>query len=87
MQFAEEGRRFERWTIQKLKEQHDKNLRDGLKGIDRMGVGRAPFLKEGTLVIFPGLHGLIGIGNQIVDYLYDQIDKEIEPITPEELVL
>ena len=34
----------------------DKNLRDGLKGIDRMGVGRAPFLKEGTLVIFPGLH-------------------------------
>ena len=43
-------------------DQVNKNVHDDLTGTDGMRVGSWLALKEGTLVIFPGLHGLLGIG-------------------------
>ena len=87
-EFQQKGQVFEAWTIKKLMQQHQKNVSEELTGTARMGVRRLPHLKEGTIVILPGLHGLLGIGNQIVNYnTYDRIDQRIERITPEELLL
>ena len=85
--WQQKGCSFQPWSITKLIAQALKNEVEDLAGTDRMGVGSMPVLKEGTTVIFPGLHGLLGIGNQLLNYTFDVIDQYIEPIAPDELLL
>ena len=79
--------KFDTWTMAALKDQHELNLNNQLTGAERMGVKSATELDDGTIVIFPGLHGLLGIGNQLVKYLFDRTDVHIEPIQQDELLL
>jgi len=47
-----------------------------------------PFLtSENVKVIWPVLHGQIGIGNMIVTYIFDTIDRDVEKILKQELAL
>ena len=81
------GALFEPWSMTELIDQAVKNTLQQLKGSDRMGVKEKTNLTDGTIVIYPGLHGLLGIGNQLVNYFFDMLDKEIEPVPPDELLL
>ena len=71
--------------IADLRQQHDDNITHNHKGKDMKGVKMYPFIKEGTLVVFPVLHAMIGVGNNIMDYFFDEIDRFIEPISRAEL--
>jgi len=50
-------------------------------------VKRKPYFMKGVHVVFPVLHGLIGLGNDLLKYFFDTIDAEIEPISREEMEL
>ena len=70
-----------------LREQAFMNEEEELGGADRMGVKLPTQLDDSVLVVFPGLHALLGIGNQLINYLCDQVDRDIEPIEADELLL
>jgi hypothetical protein len=58
-----------------LIKQHDANKKHKHTGADMKGVREVPYLKEGTSVIFPCLHGMLGVGNAIMDFFFDEIDR------------
>ena len=70
-----------------LIKQHDANKKHKHTGADMKGVREVPYLKEGTIVIFPCLHGMLGVGNAIMDFFFDEIDRFVEPISRAELAV
>ena len=72
--------------MDKLVAQAKRNKDKELKGTDRMGV-RCKTLLRSAIVTCPGLHWLLGIGNQLRRYIFDRIDFDIEPLGADELLL
>lgn len=59
-----------------------------MKGKERLGVREEPFFKVPiSRVIWPVLHTLIGIGNNILSNFVQIVDSEIEVMTPQEMRL
>jgi len=81
------GFKFDTWMMAALKAQHELNLNKQLTEANRMGVKSATELKDGTIVIFPELHGLLGIGNQLVKYFFNRMDLHIWSIQKDEQLL
>ena len=79
------------WTIETLEDQallngwRFESEEDG--GRLRMGVKTLPFLKGNIQVVFPALHAMMGIVNDLMCYFFDKIDAEIEPVPREEMQL
>ena len=63
-----------------------RNNNEELTGTDRMGV-RCKTLLRSVIVIYPGLHGLLCVGNQLLMYMFDRIDLDIKPLEDDELLL
>uniref|UniRef100_A0A7S2KVQ7 Uncharacterized protein n=1 Tax=Skeletonema marinoi TaxID=267567 RepID=A0A7S2KVQ7_9STRA len=73
--------------IDELIAQHTSNVTQQHTSTNMKGVKEVPYLKKGTIVIFPCLHGMLGVGNAIMDFFYDEIDRFVEPITGAELAV
>jgi hypothetical protein len=85
--WQKKGAKFDLWSMKELVQQALRNEEEELGGADRMGVKLATQLDDSVLVVFPGLHALLGIGNQLINFLCDRVDKDIEPIEADELLL
>ena len=75
------------WTVASLTERAQSNTTAELEGRARGGVKRKPFVEKQVHVVFPALHAMIGLGNDLLKYFFDTIDADIEPISREELEL
>lgn len=73
--------------IDNLIKQHQENVSNKNTGMAMKGVKELPYLKKGTVIIFPCLHGMLGVGNAIMDYFFDEVDRFVEPITRAELAV
>ena len=73
--------------IDELIRQHAVNVSNNNTGTAKKGVKEDPHLKKGTVVIYPCLHGMLGVGNAIMDFFFDEIDRFVEPITRAELAV
>ncbi len=76
------------WTLERLCIQARKVKEENLKGTKRHGVREEPYFKIPVeRVIWPVLHTLIGIGNNILQNLVDFIDNDIESLPLKEIRL
>ena len=76
----------ELWSLDKLKKQAE--ISKTASGTDRMGVLEVPYFDIPVeRYIWPILHTLIGIGNNILKYLVDIVDNEIQLIPAKEIRL
>ena len=76
------------WTLERLCIQARKVKEENLKGTKRHGVREEPYFKIPVeRVIWPVLHTLIGIGNNILQNLVDFIDNDIESLPFKEIRL
>ena len=67
------------WSLEKLKEQEAKVKEGNLEGRPRLGVRENPYFDiPVSQFVWPLLHTLIGIGNNILKYLVDYADTEIQ---------
>lgn len=73
--------------IDELIKQHAVNVSNNNTGTAKKGVKEDPHLKKRTIVTFPCLHGMLGVGNAIMDFFFDEIDRFVEPITRAELAV
>ena len=62
--------------MDKLVAQGKRNNNEELTGTDRMGV-RCKTLLRSVIVIYSSLHGLLGVGNHLLRYMFDRIDLDI----------
>ena len=78
--------RGELWTLEALRTQAKKVLMQHLDGTARMGVREEPYFDIPVWrYIWPLLHMLIGLGNDILNYLVDVLDNEIQALSPKEI--
>lgn len=77
------------WTLESLKIQADKNKRDKLTGSNRMGVREEyPYFDIPVEnYIFPILHTLIGVGNNILTYLTNYADNHVQILPTRQITL
>ena len=74
----------ELWTLDKLKKQAE--IAKTKDGKERKGVREDPYFDIPVeRFIWPILHTLIGIGNNILKYLVDIVENEIQHIPPKEM--
>ena len=79
--YASDG---ELWTLDKLKKQAE--IAKTKDGKERKGVREDPYFDIPVeRFIWPILHTLIGIGNNILKYLVDIVENEIQHIPPKEM--
>ena len=75
--------------IQDIIDQYNDNVANGRynTGSDpsRKGVAMEPIINEGTTVLAPGLHLMMGIADILISYHFDMIDLHVEPLTRDEL--
>ena len=77
-----------KWTLEKLSEQYEINLRENRTGRNCLGVRDKPYFKVPiTRVIWPILHALIGVGGAFLDYIIDYGEKYIQCCSPREVQL
>jgi hypothetical protein len=78
----------DKWTIERLKAQAQTNRIQDLKGTDRRGVREDPYFNIPVEnVVWPLLHALIGIGNNLLTSLLDFGENEIQCVTRREIDL
>ena len=76
------------WTVDSIKTKHALNVQNDSKGTDRTGVKCNPYFDIPVEnVLFSVLHALIGIGNNILVYLIDSIEENIDNLPQEEIGL
>ena len=73
------------WTVESLTARAKANEDNNATGAARGGVKRRPYFMKRVHVVFPALHAMIGLGNDLLKYFFDTIDAEIEPISREEM--
>jgi len=76
------------WTLDLIKQQHDTNQEHGHTGADRMGVREYPYFDiPAENYIWPILHTLIGVGNNILDHLVEYADHKIQLLPGRQIIL
>lgn len=74
----------EMWSLDKLIDQAEKS--ENLEGAARKGVREEPYFDIPLWrYIWPVLHTLIGVGNDILDYLIDIVESEIQALPAKEI--
>jgi len=69
------------WTIKELCAQAKEVEENNLTGTDMLGVKEAPYFEIPVdRVIWPVLHTMIGMGNQILTSLVDIADRDIQVV-------
>ena len=77
---------FGAWMMDSLVAQAKQNNDEELTGTDRMCVKRETLFWS-VIVLYPGLHGLLGVVNQLLRYMFDRNDLDIKPFEANELLL